>query len=222
MPPMPSSVNPRPQRNRPEVLGGDEDDQRVAAAAVGHPRRDQAERLERHLLAKRELHRAGVQAARLVAIQEPAAGHDAAGVDRQPDAGRRLEPGREVERSRAWRRRGESPAAALTPTRSITARTGPKLARRVAETSAATRQLPAIRRRCADGTVTGPSDRFTGIVASRSARASSADCIDCAVRAAEVDALLRGHADRDAGVELDAVRPAARWTGIRRRPPDPA
>ena len=31
------------QRDRAEVLGGDEDDQRVAAAAVGHPRGDQAE-----------------------------------------------------------------------------------------------------------------------------------------------------------------------------------
>ena len=66
-------------------------DERVAAAAVGHARGDEAERLERNLLAQRQLHRAGVEALRLVVKQKAAAGDDAVRVDRQADARRRLE-----------------------------------------------------------------------------------------------------------------------------------
>ena len=48
---------------------------------------------------ERELHRTGVQTLRRVVEQEPAAGHDAAGIDRQPDARRRLEAEVEIERA---------------------------------------------------------------------------------------------------------------------------
>ena len=46
------------ERNGAKVFGGDEDDERVAAAAVGHARGDEAEGLQRQLLLERELHHA--------------------------------------------------------------------------------------------------------------------------------------------------------------------
>jgi hypothetical protein len=47
--------------DRPEILGGDEHDDRVAAAAVGHPRRDQAEGRHRELIEDRHLQHARVR-----------------------------------------------------------------------------------------------------------------------------------------------------------------
>ena len=90
---------PERQRNRAEVLGGDEDDQRVAATAVGHARRDQAERLERDVVAERELHRARVEALGFVSEEEPAAGDDPARVYGEADAFGRLEPRAEIDRA---------------------------------------------------------------------------------------------------------------------------
>ena len=80
------------QRNRAEVLGGDEDDQRVAAAAVGHARGDQAEGLERDAASWSES--CITPAYRPCAAswnRKPPPAHHAVRVDRQPDARRRLE-----------------------------------------------------------------------------------------------------------------------------------
>ena len=45
-PPMPVRVKPRPSRNRREAFGGEDHDQRIAAAAIGHPSGEQAQGLE--------------------------------------------------------------------------------------------------------------------------------------------------------------------------------
>ena len=79
-------------------LRGDDDQQREARRAVGHPGGDQADRLEREELGELELERAGVLAPVGVEV-EVAAARDDAGVERQADAVRRLEAGVECRRA---------------------------------------------------------------------------------------------------------------------------
>ena len=90
---------PQAQRDRLEILRGDEDEQRVALAAVGHARRDQAERGEGELIVQRQLHHAGVQCLRRVVEQKAAAGHHALRIDRKTDPVRRHKADVDVERT---------------------------------------------------------------------------------------------------------------------------
>ena len=86
-PPTPVRRKPKRQIDRREVGGRDDDEQREAAAAVGrHPRRDEADGLQREAL-EVELHDAGVLAVGRVVEQVAAAAHDL-GVDDQADAAR--------------------------------------------------------------------------------------------------------------------------------------
>lgn len=84
------------QGNRLEAVGGDEDEHRVAGAAVGQPGRDEPEGVQRDFIVQRELHGAGVELPRGVVEQEAAAGEDALGVDREAYARGRLEAQLEI------------------------------------------------------------------------------------------------------------------------------